>query len=204
MRPDRNVGVTIRAVRRTGQPPRIRALARLLLYRSLPAALLLTSLFSMSGCIIPVAPDFQDPPDPQNYAPELSNADPQFGWVVTITSPAGFQFGFQATDPNPTDTLYVNWLVDYPPFQPQVSRLLLPDMKPPTSDGTPRSFSVTVGCLQGSVVPNTSNLHQLQAVVADRPFDISTGMLDVVPSPGKITRGNWTFYLTCSSTPGSP
>ncbi len=72
-----------------------------------------------SSCVVPLAPEFQDPPKVPNYPPYFVDSFPFFG--VQITAPETFEV--TVADPNPQDTLYVRWVSDYPGFT-QASVLL--------------------------------------------------------------------------------
>ena len=154
----------------------------------------------MSGCIIPVAPDFQDPLGSPNYAPELFSANPPFGSVTPLTAPVGGGFSFLAIDRNVTDSLFVNWVVD----EYMTPSLIQNDQAAPSVNGTlqPHMFSVQVSCYR---LPSmtTASIHTLEAIVADGDF--VPGTLDKTQeSDRKITRGDWFFTLTCSSGATTP
>ena len=124
--------------------------------------------FVFTGCVVPVAPDFQDPASVPNYQPQFLNSDPFFettGWRSPQT------FKVQVADPNPGDTLYVRWVSDYPPFT-QAASLLLKEMTLPPQ-GTPAteikydtSLPNSMACLQ--LLPGLE--HRLVVIVSDRPF----------------------------------
>jgi len=181
---------------------RVRRLARLLLFQGLPALLALWISLPMSGCIIPVAPDFQDPVSSPNYPPYLSNPSPQFGRLVTVQ--AGVQVAVSAfvSDPNLTDTLYYQWVYDdTTPPNPAVTHALgyFPLTQPP--DGSPQQIPpVEVNCGLGLAATSTS-LHQLELIVSDRePNPHPTGPFDDIPFPGYKVYGNWPLLLLCDGT----
>src|ERR1022692_3049952 len=64
------------------------------------ARFILLLLLPMSACIIPVGPDFQDPPAAPNYAPYIISANPDFFSIVATQSPT---FEVTVTDPNGGD-----------------------------------------------------------------------------------------------------
>src|SRR5215471_15875644 len=70
----------------------------------------------MSACILPVAPEFQDPPASENFGPVITDSSPALGSVVTKVGGAPLPpFRVTITDPNLGDNLHVRWLADYPP-----------------------------------------------------------------------------------------
>jgi hypothetical protein len=159
--------------------------------------LLGASLTTMPACIIPVGPDFQDPVSSPNYAPYLTNPNPAFGTVQQIASTQIFPFVAYASDPN-GDTLYFQWVIDYPPYTQGTTSTIGSGMVPSSTSPPGTELSVPISCASNPRA-NATSLHQLELIVADRPFTPApTGPdLDIVPSPGLVTHGDWTFYLSC-------
>jgi hypothetical protein len=152
----------------------------------------------MSACIIPVAPEFQDPTASPNYAPVLEHANPDFGSLVTI--PTMLQFQVNATDPNLDDNLYFRWFVDFPPFTANVTHEIGDDgevVHPVDGTALQAIIKVTVDCLDG-LAATANSLHQLELLVADRPF-LPSPSIDQVSPPGIVVRANWTFQVNCQS-----
>src|SRR5436190_2240679 len=104
-------------------PPGFSRLARLLLFVARPLAkldqrfvLLLFAASLSPACIIPVGPDFQDPPGIPNGRPVITNTDPLFGTEVLATDvPMEAMFEITVIDSN-NDPLYVRWVADFPPL----------------------------------------------------------------------------------------
>ncbi|HVT10011.1 MAG TPA: hypothetical protein VHO67_21265 [Polyangia bacterium] len=162
------------------------------------ALLLLALSQPMFACVIPVAPDFQDPLAAVNAPPAILGGDPLFGSVVTITS--SFTFRFSVTDPNVSDSLYVRWVLDYPPFQSTTFKI--DDSRyPPPATGTVHTEnpSRTFDCSNGFATITTPQ--PLDVFVADRPLEQRTAdnnnRLDIVETGGYVTRGNWTVLFQC-------
>jgi hypothetical protein len=177
-------------------------MARLLLYPRGAALLLAALLVPMSGCIIPVAPDFQDPVGSPNLSPYLYGATPAFGTVVTVPSPKDtVPIGCFAADPNSGDTLYVMWVLDYPPATESTRAPQPIALPPPVSGPQVQLLSYGANCAPGPAA-NATGLHQLQLLVADRPFiyDGPNLPLDHVESGGFVAYGNWTVYLPCATS----
>jgi hypothetical protein len=153
----------------------------------------------MSACIIPVAPDFQDPTGAPNYAPYIKTFSPDFGSVVSIVTSLSFEV--QVIDLNADDDLYFRWVADYPAYTASTRRIS-EDVQPNSTDGTAVTDSVTIDCSYNLVMTADSK-HQLEVIVADRPFvsDTSSNTLDLVQPPGFAVRGDWTFEITCQSPP---
>jgi hypothetical protein len=148
-----------------------------------------------SGCVLPVGPEFQDPPATQNFAPIILDSVPALG--ARVTSP---DFTVTVQDPNVGDDLFVRFVADYPPLSGN-TRFLLDQMIPHTANGTllATDVSVTVGC--NAVAPLPS--HQVTVIVADRDFLLngtsSTQPADParLPMEARRTFGSWTLDLEC-------
>jgi hypothetical protein len=181
-------------------PTRPRGMARMLL-RS--AGICLIS--AMSACVLPIAPEFQDPPASPNFSPQILSASPDIGSIVTAPSPTTIPtFIVTVTDPNFGDTLHVRWLADYPPSTANTRTLTRDQTFPPNSNG---------GAVNGSsmVIPNCNadNLaripqHQIMMVVGDRMFDDSPPPQGMLPDLTKLqgTDGlkaiaTWVLNLEC-------
>lgn len=171
----------------------------------------------MSACIIPVAPNFQDPPSTPDSPPYLSNFSPSnFNDVVTVPVPAGQVFSATVSDPDIGDMLDVRWVVDYPPFT-NATRLGNQMMISRSSNGQPidQQVSQTVDCnLINSAAPPSDGKHRLELIVANRQFSTASTLtpddvLDSIDDPnGFVVRAAWTIVISCpatvSPTSGSP
>src|SRR5262245_28993773 len=87
-------------------------LARLLLHSARRVSLLFALSSFMSACIIPVAPEFQDPPGAPNSPPQILNPNPTWGAEVAATPDQPAKFEITVTDVNTGDDLYLEWIVD--------------------------------------------------------------------------------------------
>jgi hypothetical protein len=140
-------------------------------------------LLAMSACVLPIAPEFQDPPAAANYAPFFQDSFPPLGSRVTAAPDKTTMFGLTISDPNLGDDLHVRFISDYPPFTSN-TRVLEPDLViPHLAGGMPLSQSVSeiIGCKRSAL----SNLpsHQIMAIVADR------GFLESPPAPAATDLG---------------
>jgi len=171
------------------------ALARLLLQvlrtlRQLDRKLLLLfALSSLPACIIPVGPEFQDPPGSPNAPPQIIEADPTWGADVTGTSSA--RFSITVVDVN-GDDLFIRWIVDGHPKEssrPQISH-----------DELNRTVEKTVTCSQ-DIDDKVASRHFIRGVVADREFLTDTADLLAVTPPGLRDLATWTLNMTCPASP---
>ena len=125
---------------------------------------LATGLTMMSlGCVLPLAPNFDDPPAERNYAPTLVDFTPAQGFVspgpLTVT----------VSDPNVGDDLVVRWIVDYPPYNADRTRSLNDDPIPHSADGKPllKTSPRDISCLN---LAQGVSAHPVTALIADRAF----------------------------------
>jgi hypothetical protein len=148
-----------------------------------------------SGCVLPIGPEFQDPPAPQNYAPIILEAEPELGRRVTTPT-----FRVTVQDPNPGDDLFVRFVADYP--------LLTEDTRPLTTrpithraDGRLLAEDVTVTATCTALASRSS--HQITVIVADRDFlkdAAPPGQLSDplrLPAAAQRVLGSWTLDLEC-------
>jgi hypothetical protein len=113
-----------------------------------------------SGCVAPIAPDFQNPPLAPNYPPSFEQFDP---YQETPVSQLPQDFAVRLNDPNPQDTLYVRWALDYPPYIQSKSLLVVNGQALPP--GGMASYRV-----ESCDIFKQSPPHQLVIIVSDRPF----------------------------------
>jgi hypothetical protein len=160
-------------------------LARLLLRIAVKLLLLSAVTSSMPACIIPVAPDFQDPDGIGNSPPEILNETPKAGSMVSATVSMLVTFEIVVADVN-QDDLNIRWIVDGRPafsMQPSV----------PGGSGS-TTVSQTIHCYD--VDPSVS-LHPVRAFVADRAFVEGSSDPMAVKSPGKSAHDDWWLTLEC-------
>jgi hypothetical protein len=148
-----------------------------------------------SGCVLPIGPEFQDPPATQNYAPVILAAEPPLGKRVTVPS-----FRVTVQDPNVGDDLFVRFVADFPPVGDNMK--FLKDVKVDHHpDGTLLSEDVRLDVLCNAVVPLPS--HQITVIVADRKFSLNdrspSQPADPLRLPDEARKivGTWTLDLEC-------
>jgi hypothetical protein len=195
--PDSDVRAAAAQPGRKPHGVRLRALARSLLSLKIVPVVLLSLVSSMSACVVPVAPKFQDPPGEPNIAPYIVSASPDFGTFVPVLTQ---DFQVTVTDQNVGDTLYYQWVIDYPPFNTGTTRPLSVQQIKPTLDGTQLLATRSQGITCGLNPAPTLAVHQLEFIVADQPFDPAMPrVLDAVKpnSGGLVARASWTFQISC-------
>jgi hypothetical protein len=148
----------------------------------------------MPACIIPVGPEWQDPPGEENRPPHfLLDSDPVAGAEVgTLTTKT---FRFSVTDPNANDeTLFLRWIENY--TQGGSVQHIVSVMNPRVSNNRPPQPTMEeISCLL--LQPGVSE-HRLKVVVSDREF-----MVDDPSNPFAVKEGglidsiDWTLNLPC-------
>jgi len=157
----------------------------------------IVALLAMSACVLPIAPEFQDPPASENYAPVFIDTNPQAGQIVTASPVA--KFTVVVEDPNVGDDLQVRWIADYPPITDSTSVM--------ATTPVPHAAGATVSSHEVSIEPNCAlhhlariPSHQIAVIVADRPFlDPGTPInFERLPLDGLKNSRSWILNLDCS------
>ncbi len=155
-----------------------------------------------AGCVIPVAPDFEDPEE--NYPPYITGSTPEVGGIITVLS--GEEpptITVSVADPNRGDVLYLQWLYDYPPYDDNFTRRVSwSTLPPPQNDGIVRdSVRFAPSCSDG--ISRTLTQHRLTLAIADREFvkpalaPEPESRLDTVSEGGYRDRGTWVLNMEC-------
>ena len=150
---------------------------------------------TLTGCVVPAGPEWVDPQT--NVPPSIVSAYPPVGSVLANDSEAGTQASVQVNlaDQNSADTLYVRWIIDYPPYVDGTSRIAFPQ----------RLLGGSVERIPIAFAPSCSDIvhdlasHRLLLAVSDRDFakdNGGAGRLDL-PSTGYLLEASWTFTLQC-------
>jgi hypothetical protein len=156
------------------------------------------ALFVMSSCVLPIAPEFQDPLAAENYAPFFVDTNPLAGSIVTA-SPTVPTFTVVVSDPNVGDDLQVRWIADFPPLSDNTSVM--------ETVPVPHSADSKVDFHEVSIQPNCAlhhlariPSHQIYVVVADRPFLPPGTPIDFerLPNDGLKDSRSWILNLDCS------
>jgi hypothetical protein len=160
----------------------------------------------MSACIIPVAPDFRDPPTQPDAPPTISNLNPpHFGLAFSIPADKYYDFTASVSDPDPGTTLQVRWTVDYPPYTANTWTNNSPDVSPLVA-GQPivnRTVTQRIDC--SSINDRSTSAHRLQLMVTDGEFvtaDLSQPYsLDQLLGSGTVVYAYWPINITCPQSP---
>ncbi len=120
------------------------------------------------GCVIPLAPEFENPE--KNQPPFIVSANPSVGSEIgPSTEEQDEEFEVTLRDPNPGDELYVRWIFNYPPYSDDNTRISNVNRLPPTSPDGPRRIAIAVNCSLLSL-PKGRKQHRVMLAVSDRQF----------------------------------
>jgi hypothetical protein len=191
--------------------PALSAVARRVLYRvvsaiaersssftSLVILLLSLSLSLSSACVVPLAPQFEDPPAAQNIAPIIRDPFPTNGAVVNTQTSRDFRV--TVFDPNASDDLHVRWIADYPPYGPNTRLLGSPDL-PHGMTASPQTTEITIDCINSNLALGVPQ-HQIMVIIADQTFLPTDNQpldskLTALPKSAGSAEAHWTLNLLC-------
>jgi hypothetical protein len=158
---------------------------------------------AMSSCIVPVAPEFE--PEP-NSPPYIYKADPPVGTKLVqrdATKPP--IFSVTLADQNLDDSIYVRWIVDYPPYDSENTRLIVRRTLAASVNGKPQRDETTTDSISCTLVSKNITAHRIALVYSDRKlfeeddpritnsdFRLSTGCDGCF-----VQTITWSFDMTC-------
>jgi hypothetical protein len=153
----------------------------------------------ISACVVPVAPQFEDPGG--NYSPFVASSVPTAGAELLASVDSPYTIQVTLGDPNLDDVLWARWFIDYPPYDPSVSRQAREDRLPPSGSVNREFIRFAPSCSEDQIVSGPAS-HRVTLSVADRPFlpadqappDLQ---LDSVPAEGFVVRAAWVVDLAC-------
>jgi hypothetical protein len=167
-----------------------------MLPRALGRSILVGLVSLTSACVLPIAPEFQDPPASVNFEPTFVDTDPPAGSIVTANPTATFKLVLQ--DQNVNDDLHVRFIFDFPPLSDATSAVDLPIVVHSPTGQLLDAQPFTPDCRLHRIAPGS--VHQLFVVVADRPFDLPGSPPDFerLPPDAKKNTRSWTLNMDCS------
>ncbi|HJX63944.1 MAG TPA: hypothetical protein VJ860_08315 [Polyangia bacterium] len=152
----------------------------------------------ISACVVPVAPQFEDPGG--NYSPFVASSVPTAGAELPASPDSTYTIQASLGDPNLDDVLWARWLIDYPPYDPSISLLAREDRLPPSGSVNREFIRFAPSCSDNQIVSGPAS-HRVTLSVADRPFlspDRAPDLpLDSVSTEGFVVRTTWIVNLTC-------
>lgn len=158
--------------------------------------LLLLACLGCGACVVPLAPQFDDPEE--NYPPYIVDSRPPVGWVVSGMA----DFSVTLADQNAGDHLFIRWLHDYPPLQDPGSRRFMDYELPPQANGgvvRDPPISVRAHC---DNFEHTMTQHRVMLAVSDRPWvkddeAPKDSRWTTVPKDARLLRAVWFLNLEC-------
>lgn len=159
-------------------------------------ALLAAMAMGAGGCVLPIAPEFESE---RNVPPFVKTADPPVGTTVTDRNKS---FSVTVEDPNRADTLYVVWLIDYPPYSPNLTRIGQRNEVPSNGPDEPNERVLNFQPSCELIAPSLTQ-HRLMLAVSDRPFEPTvtpgapTLVLDKTATGAHALRVTWNFEKEC-------
>lgn len=170
----------------------------------------------MSACIIPVAPDFQDPPTRPDSSPSVSNPLvnlmlSHFGATITLQQGNGdTTFSASVSDPDPGTTLQIRWALDYPTYDPGKTSVFEGESVSAAAPNQPiqnAPVSQKINC--SSVRDFSKSTQQLMLIVTDgqlaEPDPLQPYGLDQLVATGTamVVRGFWNLSVNCPVAPAT-
>ena len=154
-------------------------------------------LLAISGCVVPIGPEWTDPE--ANHPPTIYLANPPIGAVLDFGATGNAAMGLEVglADQNTQDSLYVRWIIDYPP-QPNVdgAHVALPLTLPGGNQLNRPTIRFAPSCNDATISPDVAN-HRLLLAVSDRPFSDDPQVLDLVTPGNYRVEASWDFTLAC-------
>jgi len=160
-----------------------------------------TLLLALSGCVVPVGPEWTDPQS--NVPPTIYSANPPIGFNLAPDAGVGGPLLVEVVlaDQNTQDRLYARWIIDYPPWSDGISSVALPHTQPGGDQILRPSISYAPTCNDDAISHQASN-HRLLLAVSDQPFAYDSPfsqsyLPDEVPTGNFRVEGSWQFVLDC-------
>jgi hypothetical protein len=167
--------------------------------RTLQQTAVVLLLMGLSACVVPVGPEWTDPE--RNSPPRIESALPSIGSVLSVDADADLPLlvSVVLADQNSKDKLYVRWIIDYPPFSEEITRVALTTILP-GGDTTQRpTLYFAPNCSDHRIAPGFSN-HRLLLAASDSPFasdDPNPANPDAVSDGSFPVEGAWQFKMDC-------
>jgi hypothetical protein len=119
------------------------------------------------GCVIPVAPQFEDPEE--NYPPFVLSSDPSEGSRISPSEVLNRPIKVIIGDQNLGDTLFARWIYDYPGRDPNITRFGAQEQIARTGSIPRGAIQLQPSCLMHDIARGPLQ-HTLTLSVSDRPF----------------------------------
>jgi hypothetical protein len=150
---------------------------------------------AVSGCVVPVEPEWSDPAS--NYPPSIDSATPAVGTVLTGLNGGSVEVSVQLADQNVGDSLYLRWIIDY---RPNTADIVAVETIKPGGEAIVRTPERFVPECTSDHLSRTVSSHWLMLAVSDRPFlsdDPRSPNPEQVPSGNYLVQAFWPFVMSC-------
>jgi hypothetical protein len=158
----------------------------------------------MSACIIPVGPEFQDPPPTLAAPPWIVSAMPvDVSVPYTITMPT--EFTAKVADATASVTIYYQWVFGYPPEDSNVTHLLGDPLTFPTAanEQPVQIMSPSISCNGIHPPPGSGPSYSFALILGDAPFSGNIlGQFD--DGSGMAPTYIWPIDMPCPATTVTP
>jgi hypothetical protein len=122
--------------------PRLSTLVRILLTWPLSAMSAIGVLSLVSGCVVPIGPEFRDPRQKEpvpDLPPSFDQPSPPFEKSIGLQLGAAKRFAVDVVEPN-GDQVFVRFVLNYPPYVASSTKVY------PTQTSPPYHFSIDLSC----------------------------------------------------------
>jgi hypothetical protein len=169
------------------------------LMRTVSLPVLLVLLAGLCGCVVPVGPEWTDPQG--NYPPTIHSATPPVGSVLGLDPDAGAALAVAVVlaDHNTKDKLYVRFIIDYPPFDANVTRLAWSHIEPGGGQIERPTITFAPNCIDDQIARGFTS-HRLLLAASDRPFasdNPTEAAPDAVADGNFLVEAMWQFEMDC-------
>lgn len=126
-----------------------------------------------------------------HHAPFVQQANPPELTTAVFTPGGGTSFAAVVGDPDLHDSLYVRWLIDYPPYDLTVTRHVDRAVGPAQGQDPARGVQrFSPNCFEHSIAPGMRQ-HKIMLLVADRPFASFDDLEALTDLDGQIVKVGW-------------
>ena len=200
--PDTDVRPVTPGAPRDRGPRAFLRVARSLLIPAWRSLFLVAVASSMSACVIPVAPEFQDPPPAPDAPPWIVSSKPEPVSVPVTIPPQGMAaFSANVADATAGATIFYQWVFDYPPYDSNLTRSLGGAQMTETGPaGQPVGIpGPSISCTGISPPPGPGPNHLFALILADAPFSNNRlGQFD--DGTGMAPTYIWPVDMPCPAT----
>jgi hypothetical protein len=167
--------------------------------RTLHQTTLALFLVGLSGCVVPVGPEWTNPQS--NSPPRIVSSTPPVGAMLSLApdADAPLVVSVALADQNAKDALYVRWIIDYPPYDSETTRLALETTLAGGDQEQRPELYFAPNCTDHRIAPGFTD-HRLLFAASDRQFatdGVGSTKPDAVAEGNFLVEGTWHFEMEC-------